>query len=85
MNMSRIDIMNIRGVLQLGLQLNFWIAMTICNWCCIFTPMSVIGQVAWGAKYATRHIYDLILMQLIAIQLQQFFFNYYAIPLWLQP
>jgi hypothetical protein len=32
--------------------------------------MSVIEQITWVAKDATHHMYDLILMQLIANQLQ---------------
>jgi hypothetical protein len=55
--------------------------MTICNSLHIFTPMNAIEQVT---KNATHRIYNHILVQLIATQLQlsqQLLFNYYATPL----
>jgi hypothetical protein len=75
MNTYQIDIMRIRGVLQLGSQLSFWVGMTICNSCYIFTFMSAIRQVAWGAKHATHHIYNLTRMQLFAATLFQLLCN----------
>jgi hypothetical protein len=38
--------------------------------CCIFTTMNAIGQIAWVAKDAIHFIYNHILVQLVATQLQ---------------
>jgi hypothetical protein len=46
-----------KGVLQLALQFNFWIAMTICN-SLYFYVVSAIGQVAWVTRVATYCMYN---------------------------
>jgi hypothetical protein len=54
-----------KGVLQLALQLNFWVAKDICNSLYLYT-MSANGQVAWVVELQ----FIVYTMQLIAIQLQ---------------
>jgi len=44
------------GVLQLALQLNFWVALDICNSSYLHV-VSVIKQVARITRVATHHIY----------------------------
>jgi hypothetical protein len=44
--------------------------MTICNSLYFLHRINVIEQVAWVARNVTHHIYNHILVQLIAIQLQ---------------
>jgi hypothetical protein len=53
------------GVLQLALQLNFWIAKDTCNSLYLYV-MSVNGQDAWVAKLQLI----IYMVQLIAVQLQ---------------
>jgi hypothetical protein len=45
-----------KGVLQLALQLNFWVTLDICNSLHLYA-MSVIGQVTRIARVASHHIY----------------------------
>jgi hypothetical protein len=56
--------MKIKGVLQLALQLNFWIVKNICNSLNLYV-MSVNEQVAWIAKLQLV----VYMVQLIAILL----------------
>jgi hypothetical protein len=65
-----------KGVLQLALQLNFWIAKDICNSLYLYA-MSANGQVAWVAKLQ----FTIYMVQLIATLSKQLIFNYYATPL----
>jgi hypothetical protein len=76
-------IMKKKGVLQLALQLNFWVALDICNSPYLYA-MSAIKQVARVVRIAIHHIYGAIHYNSITI-LSQLFSNYYATPLWLQP
>jgi hypothetical protein len=50
------NIMKKREILQLALQLNFWIVMTTCN-SLYFYVVSVIGEVEWVVRLATQYIY----------------------------
>jgi hypothetical protein len=70
-----------KRVLQLTLQLNFWVALDICNSLYLYV-MSAIGQVA---RVVIHCIYSATHYNSITILLQQLFSNYYATPLWLQP
>ncbi len=79
-----------RGVLQLALQLNFWVASDICNSEYLYV-VNAIGQVARVARVAihciygaTHHIYGATHYNSITTLLQQLLFNYYATPIWLQ-
>ncbi len=63
--MEVVDTMRKRGVLQLALQLNFWVVEDICNSLYLYT-MNVDGQAAWVAKLQLT----IDMMQLITIQLQ---------------
>jgi hypothetical protein len=54
-----------RGVLQLALQLNFWVAKDICNSLYLYAT-SANGQVAWIGKLQ----FTIYMVQLIAPQLQ---------------
>jgi hypothetical protein len=65
-----------KGILQLALQLNFWVALNTCNSPYVYI-VNAIGQVA---KVAIHRIYGAIHYNFVATT----FFNYYAIPLWLQ-
>jgi hypothetical protein len=69
-----------RGVLQLALQINFWIAKSNYKSQYLYT-MNVNGQVAW----VTQLQLPIYIVQLIGIQLQfnqnKLIFNYYATPL----
>jgi len=56
-------IMKKKGVLQLALQLNFWIAKDICNSLYLYT-VNANGQVAWVAELQLI----VYIMQLIIIQ-----------------
>ncbi len=76
------NIMRKRGVLQLALQLNFWITSDTCNSPYLYA-MSAIGQVARATRVTTHCIYGAIHYNLITTLLQQFLFNFYATPLWL--
>ncbi len=55
-----------KGVLQLGLLLNFELQWPFTTHY-ISTQMSVLRQVAWVVKYAIHCIYDFNVMQFIAI------------------
>jgi hypothetical protein len=68
------------GVLQLALQLNFWIASDVSNLPYLYA-MNAIGQVA---RVATYCIYNAIHYNSITTFSQQLIFKYYATPLWLQ-
>ncbi len=70
-------------ILKLVLQFNFWVALDTCNSPYLYA-LNVIKQVARIARVATHHIYSAIHYNSITMLLQQFLFNYYAIPLWLQ-
>ncbi len=61
-----------KGVLQLALQLNFWVASNTCNSPYLYI-MSVIEQVVTIAKVAIHHIYDAIHYNSITTLSQQFF------------
>jgi hypothetical protein len=71
------------GVLQLALQLNFWIASDISNLPYLYA-MNAIGQVARVARIATYRIYNATHYNSITTFSQQLIFKYYAAPLWLQ-
>jgi hypothetical protein len=71
-------------VLQLTLQLNFWIAMTTCN-APYFYVVDAMKQIAWVAKVVIHYIYNATHYNSITILLKQFIFNYYVSPLQLQP
>jgi high-affinity nickel permease len=56
------------GVLQLALQFNFWIAVTIWNSSYFyFYVVSVFEQITWVVKVVTHHIYNAIHCNSIAI------------------
>jgi len=63
-----------KGVLQLALQLNFWVANDTYDYLYLYV-VNVNGQVTW---VATHHIYGATHCNLIVIMLKQFIFNYYA-------
>jgi hypothetical protein len=63
-------------VLQLTLQLNFWVAKDTYNSLYLYV-MNFHEQVAWVAKLQLT-VYT---MQLIAIQSKQLIFKYYSTPL----
>jgi hypothetical protein len=65
-----------KGVLQLALQLNFWIVEDICNSLYLYI-MNVNGQVTWIVKLQLA-IYT---MQLIATQLQFYQNNMFSITM----
>jgi hypothetical protein len=71
-------IMRKKGVLQLALQFNFWVAMTIFN-SMYFYVVNVIGQVVTHWKYDAIHCNSIT--KLIANVSKQLIFNYYATPL----
>jgi hypothetical protein len=77
-----INIMRKKGVLQLALQLNFWIALDTWNSTYLYA-MTVIKQVTKVARVAIHRIYNATHYNSITTLSQQFFFNYYATPLWL--
>ncbi len=62
-----------RGVLQLALQLKFWITKDICNSLYLYI-VNANGQIAWVAKLQ----FTIYMVQLIAISLQ---FNYYFVKI----
>jgi hypothetical protein len=73
--------MRIRGVLQLGLQLNFWVAMTICNSLYFYThecyrTSCILNCKRYNSLYILWHS-NAIHYNSIVIQLQ-LLFNYYA-------
>jgi hypothetical protein len=72
-------IMRTRGVLQLALQFNFWVAFDTCNSPYLYV-VSAIGQVV---RVIIHHIYGAVYYNSIPTLLQQLSFNYYATPLWL--
>jgi hypothetical protein len=63
--MNTCCIMRKKGVLQLALQFNFWVAKETCNSLYLYV-VSTNGQVAWIPKLQLT-VYTL---QLIVIQLQ---------------
>jgi hypothetical protein len=65
-----------KGVLQLALQLNFWVAKDTYNSLYSYV-VSANEQVAWVAKLQLI----VCIVQLITTQSKQLIFNYYAIPL----
>jgi hypothetical protein len=77
-----------KGVLQLGLQLNFWVTMTICNSLYFYThesyQTSYMSCKRCNSSYMWSH-FNATHCNIVAILSQQLLFSYYAIPLWLQP
>jgi hypothetical protein len=69
-----------KGVLQLALQLNFWIASNISNSPYLHV-VSVIEKITRVAKVATHCIYATTHYNSITTLSQQLLFNYYATPL----
>jgi hypothetical protein len=65
-----------RGVLQLALQLNFWVAEDTYNSMYLYA-MNVKEQVAWIAKLQ----FIIYIVQHIVTLSKQLIFNYYATPL----
>ncbi len=61
--MSKINHYEKKGVLQLALQLNFWVASNTCNSLYLYV-VNAIGQVARVASIATHRIYDATQLQL---------------------
>jgi hypothetical protein len=68
-----------RGVLQLDLQLNFWVTLNTCNSPYLYA-MNAIEQVVRVVRVATNHIYNAIHYNSITTLSQQLLFNYYATP-----
>jgi len=68
-----------RGVLQLTLQFNFWVAKYTCN----SLYLCVVNQQTSSMSYkvAIHCIYDINSLQPITTQSKQLIFNYYATPL----
>jgi hypothetical protein len=66
----------------------FWVKKVFCNWpynSLYFYIVSVIRQIAWVVRVATHYICSAIQCNLITTLSKQLIFNYYAIPLQLQP
>jgi hypothetical protein len=62
-----------KSVLQLALQLNFWVALDICNSLYLYI-VSVNQQVAWVPKLQLT----IYIVQFIPTLSKQFIFNHYA-------